>query len=105
MLALLRRSNVLSRQLLDANLSLIRSLGNAIAKRDADTDGCNEHVSARDAAVLVKWRRSVKRMIDDLADFPVNVGWCERVIIMLALEAVPGFREPLCRSERYDIQS
>lgn len=45
MLAMLRRSNTLSQQLLDANLSLIRSLGNAIAKRDADTDAHNYRVT------------------------------------------------------------
>ena len=51
MLALLRRSNVLSRQLLDANLSLIRSLGNAIAKRDADTDAHNYRVTLFSVAI------------------------------------------------------
>lgn len=51
MLAMLRRSNFLSRQLLDANLSLIRSLGNAIAKRDADTDAHNYRVTLFSVAV------------------------------------------------------
>jgi HD-GYP domain-containing protein (c-di-GMP phosphodiesterase class II) len=51
MLAMLRRSNVLSRQLLDANLSLIRSLGNAIAKRDADTDAHNYRVTLFSVAI------------------------------------------------------
>ena len=51
MLAMLRRSNLLSRQLLDANLSLIRSLGNAIAKRDADTDAHNYRVTLFSVAI------------------------------------------------------
>lgn len=51
MLAMLRRSNVLSRRLLDANLSLIRSLGNAIAKRDADTDAHNYRVTLFSVAI------------------------------------------------------
>lgn len=51
MLAMLRRSNFLSRQLLDANLSLIRSLGNAIAKRDADTDAHNYRVTLFSVAI------------------------------------------------------
>lgn len=45
MLAMLRQSTALSRRLLDANLSLIRSLGNAIAKRDSDTDTHNYRVT------------------------------------------------------------
>jgi HD-GYP domain-containing protein (c-di-GMP phosphodiesterase class II) len=45
MLAMLRRSSALSRRLLDANLSLMHSLGNAIAKRDADTDAHNYRVT------------------------------------------------------------
>lgn len=51
MLAMLRRSNFLSRQLLDANLSLIRSMGNAIAKRDADTDAHNYRVTLYSVAI------------------------------------------------------
>lgn len=45
MLALLRRSSELSRNLLDSNLSLLRSLGNAVAKRDSDTDAHNYRVT------------------------------------------------------------
>ena len=45
MLAMLQRSTGLSRRLLDSNLSLMRSLGNAIAKRDSDTDAHNYRVT------------------------------------------------------------
>ena len=45
MVAMLSRSANLSRQLLDSNLSLLRSLGNAIAKRDSDTDAHNYRVT------------------------------------------------------------
>lgn len=45
MLAMLRRYGTLSRRLLDANLSLMHSLGNAIAKRDSDTDAHNYRVT------------------------------------------------------------
>jgi HD-GYP domain-containing protein (c-di-GMP phosphodiesterase class II) len=45
MVAMLNRSNRLSRQLLDSNLSLVRSLGNAIAKRDSGTDEHNYRVT------------------------------------------------------------
>jgi HD-GYP domain-containing protein (c-di-GMP phosphodiesterase class II) len=45
MLAMLRRSGKLARRLLDANLSLMHSLGNAIAKRDSDTDAHNYRVT------------------------------------------------------------
>ncbi|MBL0144247.1 MAG: HD-GYP domain-containing protein [Betaproteobacteria bacterium] len=45
MLALLRRSSELSRNLLNSNLSLLRSLGNAVAKRDSDTDAHNYRVT------------------------------------------------------------
>ena len=45
MAALLNHSGNLSRQLLDANLSLLRALGNAIAKRDSDTDAHNYRVT------------------------------------------------------------
>lgn len=45
LLAMLRRSIGLSRQLLDSNISLIRSLGNAVAKRDSDTDAHNYRVT------------------------------------------------------------
>lgn len=45
LLAMLKRSVGLSRRLLDSNLSLMRSLGNAIAKRDSDTDAHNYRVT------------------------------------------------------------
>lgn len=45
MLALLARANNLARQLLQSHLSLLRSLGNAIAKRDSDTDAHNYRVT------------------------------------------------------------
>lgn len=45
MLAMLRRSTRLSSRLLEANVSLLRSLGNAIAKRDSDTDIHNYRVT------------------------------------------------------------
>lgn len=45
MLAMLQQSLGLSRRLLDSNLSLIRSLGNAVAKRDSDTDAHNYRVT------------------------------------------------------------
>ena len=45
LLAMLRRSAGLSGRLLDSNLSLLRSLGNAIAKRDSDTDAHNYRVT------------------------------------------------------------
>ena len=45
MLALLRKSADLSRNLLDSNMSLLRSLGNAVAKRDSDTDAHNYRVT------------------------------------------------------------
>ncbi len=45
LLAMLRQSTERSRRLLDANLSLLRSLGNAIAKRDSDTDAHNYRVT------------------------------------------------------------
>lgn len=45
LLAMLKRSTDLSRRLLDSNLSLIQSLGNAIAKRDSDTDIHNYRVT------------------------------------------------------------
>jgi HD-GYP domain-containing protein (c-di-GMP phosphodiesterase class II) len=44
-LAMLRQSTELSRRLLDSNLSLIRSLGNAVAKRDSGTDAHNYRVT------------------------------------------------------------
>ena len=45
LLALLRQTAAQSRRLLDANLSLLHSLGNAAAKRDSDTDAHNYRVT------------------------------------------------------------
>ncbi len=45
LLAMLQQSTGLSRRLLDANLSLMHALGNAIAKRDSDTDAHNYRVT------------------------------------------------------------
>lgn len=45
LLAMLRQSVGLSRRLLDSNLSLLQSLGNAVAKRDSDTDAHNYRVT------------------------------------------------------------
>jgi len=45
LLAMLHRSVGLSRRLLESNLSLLRSLGNAVAKRDSDTDAHNYRVT------------------------------------------------------------
>lgn len=45
LLGLLRHATKQSRRLLDSNLSLIRSLGNAVAKRDSDTDAHNYRVA------------------------------------------------------------
>ena len=45
LLAMLRQLAQLSRNLLGANLSLMRSLGNAVAKRDSDTDIHNYRVT------------------------------------------------------------
>lgn len=45
LLAMLRQAVGLSSCLLDSNLSLMRSLGNAIAKRDSDTDDHNYRVT------------------------------------------------------------
>jgi HD-GYP domain-containing protein (c-di-GMP phosphodiesterase class II) len=45
MSGLLGQTVALSSRLLESNLSLLRSLGNAIAKRDADTDAHNYRVT------------------------------------------------------------
>lgn len=45
LLAMLKQSTGLSRRLLDSNLSLMHSLGNAVAKRDSDTDAHNYRVT------------------------------------------------------------
>ena len=65
LLAMLRQSSGLSRRLLDANLSLMRSLGNAIAKRDSDTDAHNYRVTFY-AVALAEAMALPKREISDL---------------------------------------
>ncbi|HQU80963.1 MAG TPA: HD-GYP domain-containing protein [Azonexus sp.] len=54
LLGLLRQATRLSRRLLDSNLSLIRSLGNAVAKRDSDTDAHNYRVTLYAVALAEK---------------------------------------------------
>ena len=54
LLGLLRHATRLSRRLLDSNLSLIRSLGNAVAKRDSDTDAHNYRVTLYAVALAEK---------------------------------------------------
>lgn len=65
LLAMLQRSAGLSRRLLDSNLSLMRSLGNAIAKRDSDTDAHNYRVTFY-AVALAEAMELPKREIADL---------------------------------------
>jgi HD-GYP domain-containing protein (c-di-GMP phosphodiesterase class II) len=65
LLAMLRQSADRSRRLLDANLSLLRSLGNAIAKRDSDTDAHNYRVTFY-AVALAEALNVPKRDISDL---------------------------------------
>ena len=62
------------------------------AKCDAYTKRRDEDVALRDAARLIERRRTHKRMVDDLADFSVHVAGRERVVVVLALVAVPGLR-------------
>jgi HD-GYP domain-containing protein (c-di-GMP phosphodiesterase class II) len=56
MLAMLRKSTELSRSLLDSNLSLLRSLGNAVAKRDSQTDAHNYRVTLYAVALAEELR-------------------------------------------------
>lgn len=65
LLAMLQRAAGLSRRLLDANLSLIHSLGNAIAKRDSDTDAHNYRVTLY-AVALAEAMELPKHEIADL---------------------------------------
>lgn len=65
LLAMLQRSAGLSRRLLDSNLSLMRSLGNAIAKRDSDTDSHNYRVTLY-AVALAEAMELPRREIADL---------------------------------------
>lgn len=51
LLAMLQQSTRLSHRLLQSNLSLIRSLGNAVAKRDSGTDAHNYRVTLYAVAV------------------------------------------------------
>lgn len=59
--ALLNRLETLSIQLLDANLEVLRVLGNAIAKRDSDTDAHNYRVTVY--AVRLAEARGVERHV------------------------------------------
>lgn len=65
LLAMLRRSSDLAHRLLDANLSLMRSLGDAIAKRDSDTDAHNYRVTYY-AVALAEAMGLPKKEISDL---------------------------------------
>lgn len=65
LLAMLQRSAQLSHRLLDSNLSLMRSLGNAIAKRDSDTDVHNYRVTLY-AVALAEAMELPRREIADL---------------------------------------
>jgi len=65
LLAMLQRSTGLSRRLLDSNLSLMRFLGNAIAKRDSDTDAHNYRVTFY-AVALAEAMELPRREIADL---------------------------------------
>ncbi len=75
------------------------------AEHDANAVGRDENMAARDAAGLIERRRALKRMIDDLADFSVDVGRHERVVIVLALVAVPRLCKPIRCRERNNIES
>ena len=65
LLAMLQRSTGLSRRLLESNLFLMRSLGNAIAKRDSDTDAHNYRVTFY-AVALAEAMGLPKQDISDL---------------------------------------
>lgn len=65
LLAMLRHSTRLSARLLDSNLSLIRSLGNAVAKRDSGTDAHNYRVTLY-AVALAEHMALPSREIADL---------------------------------------
>ena len=64
-LCLLNRSVALSRRLMDSNLSLIRSLGNAVAKRDSGTDAHNYRVTLH-SVLLAESMGLAKMEISDL---------------------------------------
>lgn len=65
MLAMLTRTNHLSRDLLESTISLMRSLGNAIAKRDSETDAHNYRVTCY-AVALAEALRMPDQLIADL---------------------------------------
>lgn len=65
MLAMLNRTNRLSQGLLESNISLMRSLGNAIAKRDSETDAHNYRVTCY-AVALAEKLRLPEQLIADL---------------------------------------
>lgn len=65
LLAMLQRAAGLSHRLLDSNLSLMRSLGNAITKRDSDTDAHNYRVTSY-AVALAEAMELPRREIADL---------------------------------------
>lgn len=65
LLAMLLRSAGLSRRLLDSNLSLMHALGNAVAKRDSDTDAHNYRVTLY-AVALAEAMELPKNEISDL---------------------------------------
>lgn len=65
LLAMLRNSTRLSARLLDSNLTLIRSLGNAVAKRDSGTDAHNYRVTLY-AVALAEHMALPSREIADL---------------------------------------
>lgn len=65
MLAMLKRTNRLSQGLLESNISLMRSLGNTIAKRDSETDAHNYRVTCY-AVAFAEALRMPDRLIADL---------------------------------------
>lgn len=65
LLEMLRRSTRLANRLLESNLALVRSLGNAVAKRDTDTDGHSYRVTLY-AVALAEAMRVPEREISDL---------------------------------------
>ena len=64
LLAMLRRSAALSSRLLDSNMSLLHSLGNAIAKRDSDTDAHNYRVTFYAVALAEKMDLPAQEIAD-----------------------------------------
>lgn len=64
LLAMLRQSTRLSTRLLDSNLTLIRSLGNAVAKRDSGTDAHNYRVTLYAVALAEHMAVSAREIAD-----------------------------------------